>query len=106
MKFLPERFLTTDDKEDESVRDPATAAFWVRICPGRFAADAQLWIPVACLFMVFDIKPGVDKDGRPVAVEAVFESRMICHPKPFSCSIKPHSEAAKAIIKQTVDLTG
>ncbi|KAH7922734.1 cytochrome P450 [Leucogyrophana mollusca] len=108
MRFLPERFLTTDGKEDESVRDPATAAFGYgrRICPGRFAADAQLWISVACLLMVFDIKPGVDKDGRPVAVEAVFESGMICHPKPFSCSIKPRSEAARAIIKQTVDLTG
>ncbi|KAH7924022.1 hypothetical protein BV22DRAFT_1196284 [Leucogyrophana mollusca] len=104
MKFLPERFLTTDGKEDEGVRDPATAVFG--ICPERFAAYAQLWISVACLLMVFDIKPGVDKDGRPVAVEAVFESGIMCHPKPFNCSIKPRSEAAKAIIKQTVGLIG
>ncbi|KAH7909414.1 cytochrome P450 [Hygrophoropsis aurantiaca] len=108
MKFMPERFLTPDGKPDESVLDPAAAAFGYgrRICPGRFAADAQLWISVACILMVFDITPAIDKDGRPIPVKPAFESGMICHPKPYNCSIKPRSTAASAIIKQTIDLTG
>jgi len=47
------------------------------ICPGRFMADATLWISIACILTVFDIRPGKDKDGNPVKVKADFESGMI-----------------------------
>ncbi|EGO22751.1 hypothetical protein SERLADRAFT_371048 [Serpula lacrymans var. lacrymans S7.9] len=106
MRFWPERFLTADGEEDNTALDPATAAFGYgrRICPGRFMADAQLWISVACLLTVFDISPGFDENGRPIKTEAAFESGMICHPKPFGFTITPRSESAKAIIKQTADL--
>ncbi|KAI9456445.1 cytochrome P450 [Boletus coccyginus] len=108
MDFIPERFLNPDGKtEKKGVLDPATAAFGYgrRICPGRFMADATLWISIACILTVFDIRPGKDKDGNPVKVKADFESGMICHPKSFSYAIFPRSEAARAIIKETAILS-
>ena len=47
------------------------------ICPGRFMADATLWISIACILTVFDIRPGKDENGNPVEVKADFESGMI-----------------------------
>ncbi|KAG6376689.1 cytochrome P450 [Boletus reticuloceps] len=108
MEFLPERFLNPDgNTENQEILDPATAAFGYgrRICPGRFMADATLWISIACILTVFDIRPGKDENGDPVAVKADFESGMICHPKSFSYAISPRSEAAKAIIKETAILS-
>ncbi|EIW76051.1 cytochrome P450 [Coniophora puteana RWD-64-598 SS2] len=108
-RFWPERFLTKDGKSlDESVLDPATAAFGYgrRMCPGRFMADAQLWISVACILCSFEIKPEVTEYGVPKKIEAAFESGMICHPSPYNCQIIPRSEKHAAVVKQTVDLTG
>ncbi|KAF9219295.1 cytochrome P450 [Gyrodon lividus] len=104
MDFMPERFLNPDSTENEEILDPATATFGYgrRICPGRFMADATIWISVACILTVFNIRPGKDENGEPVKVKAEFQSGMICHPKPFSFAISPRSEASKAIIKETV----
>ncbi|KAG0698625.1 cytochrome P450 [Suillus ampliporus] len=95
MKFWPERFLTADGKENETILDPAAAAFGYgqRICPGRFMADAQIWISVACILTVFVIAPGLD--GVPTEIPAEFQSGMIC--------ITPRSEEAGDIIRQTAE---
>ncbi|OJA07818.1 hypothetical protein AZE42_03417 [Rhizopogon vesiculosus] len=105
MRFWPERFLTANGTENETILDPATAAFGYgrRICPGRFMADAQIWISVACILTVFDIRPGLDDKGVPVDIRAEIQSGMIC--QPFKYSVTPRSEEAKTIIKQTADLT-
>ncbi|KIJ06205.1 hypothetical protein PAXINDRAFT_20589 [Paxillus involutus ATCC 200175] len=44
MDFVPERFLNSDNTENEEILDPATAAFGYgcRICPSRFMADATI----------------------------------------------------------------
>ncbi|OAX41845.1 cytochrome P450 [Rhizopogon vinicolor AM-OR11-026] len=105
MRFWPERFLTANGTENETILNPATAAFGYgrRICPGRFMADAQIWISVACILTVFDIRPGPDDKGVPVDIRAEIQSDMIC--QPFKYSVTPRSEGAKAIIRQTADLT-
>jgi len=107
MDFIPERFLNPDGSENVQVLDPASSAFGYgrRICPGRFMADATLWISIASILTVFDIRPGKDGNGNPIEVKAEFESGMICHPKPFAYSITPRSEAAKAIIRDTAILS-
>lgn len=86
-------------------------------------ADATLWISIACILAVFDIRPGKDENGNPVEAKADFESGMIwwvpfssarqatlnrieiSHPKTFSYAISPRSEAAKAIIQETAILS-
>jgi cytochrome P450 len=39
--------------------------FGKRICPGRHLADATLFIAIASLLSVFDIKKGNGADGGP-----------------------------------------
>ncbi|KAK7062611.1 hypothetical protein VNI00_000099 [Paramarasmius palmivorus] len=99
MQFKPERFLT----KDPAILDPVNVAFGYgrRICPGRFMAQAQLWISIACILHSFDIGPGKDEQGRSIHTEAAFASGMICHPLPFKCSITPRSEKAKVLVEQT-----
>lgn len=64
--FKPERFINPDG----SLRDdPAVASlfgFGKRICPGRHLADATIFIVVASLLSVFDIKKGDDSEGPDV----------------------------------------
>ena len=40
--------------------------FFCRICPGRFLSNGSLNIFVATMLHTFNIKPGVDEDGRPL----------------------------------------
>jgi len=78
--FNPDRFLNKANA-GESHLDSLSATFGYgrRICPGRYMAEAQLWITIACMLAVFDIFPGseVDGMGRPVKTEARFTSGMI-----------------------------
>ncbi|KAJ3821356.1 cytochrome P450-like protein, partial [Lentinula raphanica] len=97
MKFNPERFLSNEP----TIIDPVSVAFGYgrRICPGRFMAEGQLWISIACILSVFDITPG-DRERR---TEAAFGSGLICHPLPFKTSINVRSKQAKSLIEQTTD---
>lgn len=61
MEFMPERYLG-----DKPEQDPMEFAFGFgrRICPGRYLADAAVWIIMAKLLAAFDVLPPV-KDGKP-----------------------------------------
>ncbi|KAF8634038.1 hypothetical protein AX17_004303 [Amanita inopinata Kibby_2008] len=89
-----------------SPSDPLSSAFGYgrRICPGRFMAEAQLWVSIACILSVFTIGKGVDEEGKEVDTVPEFSSGMICHPLPFKFSIKPRGDWVKPLIEQTVDL--
>ncbi|PFH49608.1 hypothetical protein AMATHDRAFT_76109 [Amanita thiersii Skay4041] len=116
LKFNPDRFLdpcrpfATNDRGNPipelSTSDPLSASFGYgrRICPGRFMAEAQVWISVACMLSVFTIGKGVDENGNEVEAAPAFSSGMICHPLPFKFSIKPRGEWVKNLIEQTADL--
>ena len=45
-----------------------------RICPGRFFADAGLWLMMACILACFDILPPLDENGKEVMPPAEFTS--------------------------------
>jgi cytochrome P450 len=63
--FKPERFLNSDG----SLRDDPVLAsafgFGKRVCPGRHFADAMIFITVASLLSVFNIKNSSGADGKP-----------------------------------------
>lgn len=75
-RFNPDRFLSPDSRAQH---EHVSVAFGYgrRICPGRFMAEAQLWISIACILSVLDIGPGVDEIGIPIKTEAAFASGMI-----------------------------
>ncbi|KAF5381630.1 hypothetical protein D9615_005548 [Tricholomella constricta] len=81
--FNPDRFLVSGPHKgsstDLSPLDPLSVTFGYgrRICPGRYLAEAQLWISIACMLAVFNISPGVDESGRKINPEPAFTSGLI-----------------------------
>jgi cytochrome P450 len=67
--YNPDRFLK-NGKIDPSVRDPTVASFGFgrRICPGRFFSDNSLFSTITHVLTVFDIKPGLDVNGKEVEI--------------------------------------
>ncbi|CAE6475243.1 unnamed protein product [Rhizoctonia solani] len=92
--FDPERFLNSDT--------PSTPAFGFgrRSCPGNHYAEASLFILIASILAVFDIKPKINpmtgKEELPVAKVALHAlvSRIV----PFECTIKPRSSIHMELI--------
>ncbi|EIW59412.1 CyP450 monooxygenase [Trametes versicolor FP-101664 SS1] len=97
--FLPERFLK-DGRLNPDVRDPATVAFGFgrRICPGRYFADAALFLNIARVLHVFDISAPLDVAGQPIRIQPKMKDGFLSYPEDCRCSIKPLSARAEALI--------
>ncbi|KAI0755203.1 CyP450 monooxygenase [Daedaleopsis nitida] len=97
--FAPERFLR-DGRLDPNVCDPARFAFGYgrRICPGRYYADAALFINIAMVLHVFDITPppGSDVDSERNGFKMT--GGLLSYPKDCRCTITPRSAQAKDLI--------
>ncbi|KAF8960404.1 cytochrome P450 [Flammula alnicola] len=102
--FNPDRFMK-DGKIDSSVRDPAHACwgFGRRICPGRYMAFSAIWIAVASMLSVFDIKKAVDENGKVIEPSHEYKSAIVCIPKPFKCAITPRSKDAELLIRAGIN---
>ncbi|KAF9261074.1 cytochrome P450 [Marasmius fiardii PR-910] len=99
MTFNPGRFFS----RDPAVVDPVSVAFGYgrRICPGRFMAEAQLWISIACILHAFEIGHKEDDQGNNIPVQPKFASGMICHPLPYKCSITSRSDQTRLLVEET-----
>ncbi|KAF4616649.1 hypothetical protein D9613_008323 [Agrocybe pediades] len=99
--FNPERFLNEDGTLNKSVRDPGHACwgFGRRICPGRYMAFSEIWIAIASLLAVYDIKKAVDEHGRVIEPTHEYVTGLVYAPKPYRCSITPRSKEAEALIR-------
>ena len=98
--FLPERFLPAEDKP--AARDPAEYIFgfgrrsvsspnmskrhaWkpnhalLRICPGRYFAEASLLIYTASILHVFNIRPPLDEHGVPLKLKYRATDEMVSY---------------------------
>ncbi|KAI0767392.1 cytochrome P450 [Fomes fomentarius] len=97
--FRPERYIK-DGALDPSVRDPAafTFGFGRRICPGRYFAEAAMFINVAAALHVFDISPPLDERGNVIRNVPKMTDGIISHPEDCRCTIKPRSASAEALI--------
>ncbi|KAF7374571.1 O-methylsterigmatocystin oxidoreductase [Mycena sanguinolenta] len=102
-RFNPDRFFTADGKlnNDETV---LTFGFGRRICPGRHNADATLWATFVFVLSTFNIAKAKDGTGREVEIDPdCYSDTLISHPLPFACSIIPRSEAAKGLVRATIE---
>ncbi|KAF9449842.1 cytochrome P450 [Macrolepiota fuliginosa MF-IS2] len=102
MRFMPERYLK-DGQPNSEVRDPWNFAFGYgrRVCPGRHMGDASLFITIASVLSVFDIKPPLDDEGRPATLGAEFTPYYLSYPVPFQVRIIPRSKKAGSLIRDT-----
>ncbi|KAI0763594.1 cytochrome P450 [Trametes elegans] len=103
-RFLPERFIR-DGELNPDVLDPATVIFGFgrRICPGRYFAEAALFLTVASLLHVFEIAPPLDEHGKPVKISYEQGHGFISFPEDCRCTIKPRSADAVALIRNSQD---
>ncbi|KAH9889950.1 cytochrome P450 [Cubamyces lactineus] len=103
-RFIPERFIR-DGKLDPDILDPAKFVFGFgrRICPGRHFADSTLFITIACTLHVFDIRPPLDKDGRPIRIELEQSHGFLSYPEDCRCTVIPRSAEAEALIRISVE---
>ena len=65
--FKPERFINPDGSLRDDPAVTSLFGFGKRICPGRHLADAMIFIVIASLLSVFDIKKGDDSEEGPDA---------------------------------------
>ena len=96
---------------------------WFRICPGRYFADASLWIMMSNILAMFDIGPPLDASGNPQVIGNIkftdgltrfvaFPAQTVStltllhadsHPEPFECTIRPRNAGCAALI-QSLDI--
>ncbi|KAF7760173.1 hypothetical protein Agabi119p4_10849 [Agaricus bisporus var. burnettii] len=100
--FVPDRFIK-DGKFNEKIRDPSVAAFGFgrRICPGRYFSDNSLFIMIASVLAVYDVKPQIDDNGREVEIKVDVTGELLSHPLPFSFRIIPRSKAAVYLVNSS-----
>ncbi|KAH9986735.1 cytochrome P450 [Russula compacta] len=94
--FKPERFLNPDG----SVRDDpmliSTFGFGRRICPGRHLVDTSLFISLASLLSVFDLRKG--KSGLDKPSDYTCSGNLISYPNRFPCCFIPRDRKAQELI--------
>lgn len=96
--FNPERFVASETKSAEI--DPRICfGFGRRLCPGVRVAEGSLFLFFATTLASYQISKAVDESGAVLEPTAQYTSRLIRHPMPFPCTIKPRSEQAVALIK-------
>ncbi|KAF9459489.1 cytochrome P450 [Collybia nuda] len=97
--FNPARFLPKPEGNAEPYPD-GPFGFGRRICPGRYLADTSIWIAIVSILATLDITKVVDVDGKEITPKVSFTTGVTCHPRPYKCTIRPRSEAARLLIEQ------
>ncbi|KAI8992776.1 cytochrome P450 [Trametes punicea] len=102
-KFRPERWLEMSSETSERANPRKFVfGFGRRVCPGREFADNSVWLAIACIISLFDIKKAVDCYGNEITPAPEYFSGFVNHPKPFLCSICARSEGAAGIIDKAL----
>lgn len=89
-KYNPDRFLRPDGSLDPNVRDPSVAAFGFgrRICPGRFMAVDSIWITIASVLSVFEIRKAVGEDGKEITPDGEYHRGFLWYVAPRGHSVR------------------
>ncbi|KAF9817416.1 hypothetical protein IEO21_03470 [Rhodonia placenta] len=59
--------------------------FGRRICPGRYLADATIWLAVANILATMDIQTACDPFGQKIVPIPSFKSGMLRHVAFYHC---------------------
>ncbi|THV04329.1 cytochrome P450 [Dendrothele bispora CBS 962.96] len=104
--FRPERYLEQENAQDCLDPQEVVFGFGRRRCPGRYFADAGIWLVIASLVASTDIAKARDEQGREIIPEVEFETGFVRHPKSFPCSITPRSGEMRNLIDKYCDSDG
>ncbi|KXN84122.1 O-methylsterigmatocystin oxidoreductase [Leucoagaricus sp. SymC.cos] len=102
-QFNPERFMKNVDEEIAKRRDPKNYVFGFgrRRCPGANLVDSSVWLLIASIIATMDISKSVNEKGKTIEPEYVFDNFIFRRPNNFKCDIRPRSEKALELIRQT-----
>lgn len=95
--FDPQRFLAPRNEPD-----PTADAFGYgrRICPGRFFADASLYLNIVQLLATFKISKAVDEKGNPIDVDVKPKPGILSYPTAFRFDVAPRSDGAVRLLEE------
>lgn len=71
-----------------------------RVCPGRFFGDASVWLAVAQMLAVFNIRKSFDQEGREIEPQKQLEGGLFNSLAPFAVNVTPRSEKAAELIRR------
>ncbi|KIM42017.1 hypothetical protein M413DRAFT_410611 [Hebeloma cylindrosporum] len=98
--FKPERFLNESGELKSNDRVLAYG-FGRRICVGKHAASAVVWLMIVSLLASFSITKAKDEHGIDVEIFDDFEDIGVGRQKKqFQCSITPRSKAWRKLIEE------
>ncbi|KAF8745190.1 cytochrome P450, partial [Rhizoctonia solani] len=88
-RFDPDRFM------DPATPDPPAFGFGRR----QQFANASLFLAIATMLSVFDIKPAKDEQGNNIIPDTKLNGNsLVRFPLPFQCSIRPRSNGKQALL--------
>lgn len=96
--FEPERFLPPRNEPD-----PGSEAFGYgrRRCPGRFFADAGIFLNIAQTLAAFSIGKAVDENGKEIEVDVKPGPGFLAYPGKFPMQVKPRSASHAELIHRS-----
>ncbi|KAI0036607.1 cytochrome P450 monooxygenase [Vararia minispora EC-137] len=105
LSFLPWRFMDRNKNDELGINPHPMPAFGFgrRVCPGRHMAIDTIWITIATILAVYEIRKALDKDGKPIEPDTEYVSSFLSRPKPFQCQFRPRSESARLLIRHSVE---
>jgi len=96
--FNPDRFMASKDKVPE--RDPRNIVFGFgrRVCPGLRLADYSTFMFSATILALYEIMPAKN-EPLPHVDDYSYTPGAVSHPPAFTCTLKPRSLQAEALIR-------
>ncbi|KAF9228060.1 cytochrome P450 [Gyrodon lividus] len=105
--FNPERYLNTDGTlTEDPLASRVAFGFGRRHCPGKWVADAVLWMGMVSILALFRIEKGKDGMDREIEVVPNFTGGVIRRPFPYSCSIVCRSAPREHMVRSDGDDQG
>ncbi|KAF9002118.1 cytochrome P450 [Cyathus striatus] len=97
--FNPSRYLPKPEGNAEPY-PIGHFGFGRRLCPGRYLADASVWIAISSMLATLDIGRALDDKGNEIVPDVELVTGLTSHPKPFLCTIKPRDQSSESMIRQ------
>lgn len=96
-RFDPERHLSPRNEPDPSLE---SFGYGRRACPGRFFADAGLFLNIVKSLACFTITRAVGKDGKEIAVDVKSKPGVLHYPTEFKFKVEPRSQKHVDLIRR------
>jgi len=107
-RFNPDRFandpttLYQSATGDPQKRDNFVFGAGRRLCQGIHIAERSLFLGMSRLAWGFNFSPSLDSNGKPISYDIEdLVGGISSEPRPYTCIIKPRSEAKAKIMRDT-----